>query len=267
MTWLFHLTDPLPRTPSMVPEPEPDAVEPSAAGRRSKAKGPKDLPCPFSGCPDSKGPKSKGALLSHLARCHVAAGQAVDEDTLAWLGASVCSSCRSIWKGVTPCRSCAGRAGSANPRGRSQPQESADFPRRAAPDMLLPVVGGTPMTSACPAFAPTFEEIMGAQVPTMRHLPSGCRHEFADLLGQLLLRVARHPTWEAAYALVALPKMVLGTCNRRGRQHVRQVQLAVARRLSMFAEGRIAELWAEATSRMPKGPKPRTRTRECAGGQ
>ena len=131
--------------------------------------------------------------------------------------------------------------------------------------MLLPVVGGTPMTSACPTFAPTFEEIMGAQVPTMRHLPSGCRHEFADLLGQLLMRVARHPTWEAAYALVALPKMVLGTCNRRGRQHVRQVQLAVARRLSMFAEGRTAELWAEATSRMPKGTKPRTRARECAG--
>ncbi len=220
--------------------------------------------CPFPGCPDSRSEKSRDALLSHLARVHVAAAQPIDEETLVWLGAQVCTTCRSIWKGQAACKSCTNRARPATGGGARAATADEAFPRRAAPDMLMPA-GGSPMTGPCPEFKPSFEEIMGAQVPTMRHLPSGCRHEFADLLGQLLLRVARSTTWEAAYALICLPKLVLGTGNRRGRQHVKQVQLTVSRRLRMFAEGRVAELWAEATARLPKGTKPKTRAGEAAG--
>ena len=90
------------------------------------------------------------------------------------------------------------------------------------------------MSQPCPTFTPTLDEVLTLPIPTTRHVPGPCRQTFSETLGNLLASVAHHPSWEAMYGLLVLPKLVLQVGRRGGKAHLKQLAIDVGRRLTLF---------------------------------
>ena len=152
-------------------------------------------------------------------------------------------------------------------RGARRARHTARGPRCSHADATT-IAGLTPRPSSpstgpCPLFAPSFEEVLRAQVPTIRHIPAMCRSTVANELARLVRDVAVPvPTWEALHLLMCFPKLVLRSSGRGGRRHQRQAAHDLDGRLRHFQSGRLDVLWAEVQAvvhRTPSEHQARTR--------
>lgn len=220
------------------------------------------LTCPFPECPDSLVTKTRRSLLSHLAARHVSHGQAVPAETLRLLRVRLCGDpCKTLVPEGARCRNCC-----AGPGGNGTAPEDPLVPV----PLLPPPAGvaarpGAPATGPCPLFTPSFEEVLCAQVPTVRHIPAMCRSAVASELARLVQEAAATPpTWEAFHRLMCFPKLVLRSSGRAGRKHQQHAAHDLDRRLRLFQTGQMEQLWAEAkafSTRTPLEQPARTRAR------
>ena len=104
---------------------------------------------------------------------------------------------------LTGCPQCKARRPAAPPIDLAIPPCPASVPPAPVPRP------GTPLSDPCPSLTPSLQDLLGAPIPTARHIPSACRLQFATILGGILQSLAANPTWEAAHQLVALPKLTL----------------------------------------------------------
>ena len=241
---------PVPRVPVAISQLPQDESGPDSQGEEP---GPTPFVCPFPDCPDSLVRKSKRALVCHLAARHVAHGQAVPGALLGVLKMRLCAHpCKTLVPEHARCRNCR-----AAPGGDGIPPEPPGVPM----PMLPPPVGapprpGTATTGPCPRLEPSFEEVLSAPTPTIRHIPGMCRPTVAAELARLVREVAVPvPTWEALHRLMCFPKLVLRSSGRRGRKHQRQVAHDLESRLRLFQTGQLGALWAEAKAMAERKPR------------
>jgi hypothetical protein len=83
-----------------------------------------------------------------------------------------------------------------------------------------------------PSFNPMLAEVLECGVGTVRHIPAMCRLQVAVAIGGILSRLVQNPTWEDAYRLLALPKMVLVASKRGGVRHPQDAANEITRRLA-----------------------------------
>ena len=248
---------PLSQNDAMLVDPSVPTVEVSSSSSVPRQRRDVMCPCPMEGCPLATRHMSHVSLVAHLARTHVIAGEAVPAALLAQIGHSVCTACRNLYPGAGACAFCTAKARRAPGEAGSDP---VPFPERPVqPQHVQPK--GTSLNAPSPLFQPPLDELLQAQIPTVRHLPNACRREFAEVLGELLASLAEEPTWEAVYGLMALPKLVLRAPNTRADSKPSNLSLDIARRLRLFRSGAWPSLWTEVRPARTEGPKRRPLTR------
>ncbi len=110
----------------------------------------------------------------------------------------------------------------------------------------------------------TWEWIVTAELPTLKHIPKGARREWGEVLKFRLKKVAENPEREAEWQLLfALPKLCLRNPPRggRARRHQTQTSRWVAEKLLKAKRGMWKELWEEANAcleDMQQKQKPRS---------
>ena len=224
--------------------PESDEDEPGTA----------PMQCPFLECPSSSTTKTRRALVAHLAAKHVSHGQVVPTATLQILNMRVCGDpCRTLVPAGTRCRNC--RAALPGQSGSAAAEPGVPMPM-LPPPACLPPRPGAPTSGQCPQLVPSFQDVLTAQVPTVRHIPAMCRSAVASELARLVREVAVPvPTWEALHRLLCFPKLVLRSSGRGGSKHQRQAALDLDKRLRLFQAGQLDTLWTEARALAEKKPK------------
>ena len=118
----------------------------------------------------------------------------------------------------------------------------------------------SPLNAPCPpGLVPSFEEILGARISTIRHIPNACRDAVATCLASLLQAFLHKQSWEALHRLQCFPKLVLRASKRAGKAHTKQTAMDISRRLRMFEAGHISNLWAESQTILQRDKPARTR--------
>jgi hypothetical protein len=239
-------------TAGLVPGP----MAPSEAPLTPRARTARDTRvCPIPCCSHHTVALTRASLLGHVARLHVAAGQAIDDATLAWLGHSVCTSCRCLYRTGVSCPFC---LHAEAPQGQGPMDVDLDLPAFPAltPPPLAEAPPGHPIDGPMPVFAPSLVEVLERPVNTLRHVPAACRVRFAAALGSTLSRLVSSPTWEDLYRLLSIAKMTLVSPPRGGAGHPGAAAAEVGRRLVAFERSQYQSLWPEAE---PLRRKPVTR--------
>ena len=214
--------------------------------------------CPFDGCPYSRQHLSKDTLLSHLSARHVSAGQSIPPAVLRMLKHNTCITCRTLHKEGSTCQ-CRG-PGQSDTRVINMPiaQPTTNLDSHNA----MGVFGDgphTPLNALCPPLCPSFEDILGARISTVRHIPSACRANVAACLASLLEAFLQKQSWEALHRLQCFPKLVLRAPRRAGKTHAKQTAMDISRRLRTFQSGQVASLWAESLTSLQRDKPARTR--------
>ena len=212
------------------------------------------MACPFLECPSSTTTKTRRALVAHLAAKHVSHGQVVPTATLQALNMRVCGDpCRTLVTAGSRCRNC--RSAPPGERGSADAEPGVPMPL-LPPPACLPPRPGAPTSGQCPQLVPSFQDVLTAQVPTIRHIPAMCRSAVASELARLVREVAVPvPTWEALHRLLCFPKLVLRSSGRGGSKHQRQAALDLDKRLRLFQAGQLETLWKEARALAEKTPR------------
>ena len=214
--------------------------------------------CPFDGCPYSRQHLSKDTLISHLAARHVSAGQLIPSAVLRMLKHNACPTCRTLHKEGSACQC----------RGPEQSETQAINTPTAQPTSTqdsqhaLGVFGDglhTPLNEACPPLRPSFEDILGVRISTVRHIPSACRASVASCLASLVEAFIQKQSWEALHRLQCFPKLVLRAPRRAGRTHAKQTAIDISRRLRTFQSGQLDSLWTESLTTLQRDKPARTR--------
>ena len=214
--------------------------------------------CPFETCSASRVQMSLDHLATHLGRVHIRAGEGVPDATLSLIGYRLCTPCRNLYKG-RQCPFCPHRNIDTTSASSSTTAPCPAIPHPAPSTSVI----GTPLSLPSPPFSPTFDDLLKAPIPTIRHLPTATRRQFATLLGDLLYKVATNPTWEALYALFALPKLTLWAPKTRKAKSTLFLAAEIKRRFVLFEANNWEALWAEADLTVAP-PKNRARTRALA---
>ena len=211
--------------------------------------------CPIQGCQAARYHMTRETLIRHLER-HAHAGEAIPTAFLTGLQYFVCTPCRHLVKVGRDCSFCshkkkpspAASEPNAQLQSTNDPYQSA-FP--SSSNNAPPTPTRTPLSSSCPQLHPGLEDVLMAQLPTVRHIPAACRHQFATLLGDCLKDVATNPTWEGVHALYCLPKLTLWAPRQRALQQPSKLAHEIKRRLDSFQAGNIGDLWDAADISSP----------------
>lgn len=216
--------------------------------------------CPIAGCVKHEKSRSGGglgsarALVDHVDRVHVAGGVIPPKRWMEAWKVWVCGNCMRLNKASRP------RCTSDDCR----PVIAKEQASRVSQSLPLPPVqqpsgssGGTPLNQPCPPLAPTFRDLQGEHVPLFRHIPKGARYQWGSMFTRLLADALRHNTWEAWHAFWVFPKVTLACDVRRGGSaHQKAFARGVLKRMEMFDDGKVSELWDESTRRASLRPRP-----------
>lgn len=96
---------------------------------------------------------------------------------------------------------------------------------------------------------PGLDDVFGAVVPVLRHVPKAARRAWAQCLARALSQVAATNSPQSWRDLLMLPKAVLRPAPRAGAQHRLQAAQFTLRRCNRWLEGERDELWEPAPCR------------------
>ena len=143
----------------------------------------KNMCCPIPGCRALHYHMSKDTLLRHLCR-HAQAGEAIPQSALTHVNHSICINCRHLVKVGKTCAFCATKrqqtANTAPEGGQQLATSSTNNPYDSAQNANASVSSSssstsrTPLSAQCPQLTPIIEQILLAQLPTIRHVPANC---------------------------------------------------------------------------------------------
>ena len=97
---------------------------------------------------------------------------------------------------------------------------------------------------------PSLDDILRAQVPTLRHVPKAARDDWARQVGDVFSSVSSSMSEVDSWCkVIMLARCILANPPRGGRSHWRDTLKVVRTRIQRWREGKIAELWKDVISR------------------
>ena len=90
---------------------------------------------------------------------------------------------------------------------------------------------------------PSWDEVFEANIPTKAHVPQGARKLWAQCLVGALAQTVQHGDLRAWMELLMLPKAVLRSSNRGGRNNKKKLDGETKERCRAWIEGKRRELW------------------------
>ena len=189
--------------------------------------------CPVPSCPCHDSLRSAGwasfaSMRPHLAQ-H-AAGRLQGEVPPAFLQANRLTRCEVCSKILST------RYGRSCPRCRPELLRS-----------LQPAPVGRPI----PADIPSLKDIFGAETGCKSYVPTGAKKLWADCLVTALAQVVQHNDLRAWLELLMLPKCVLSSSMRGGKQHKQRAERRSKEICQSWLEGHRGSLWSLGRERNP----------------
>ena len=200
-----------------------------------EARAPRRYFCPLRSCPCSDPTRARGwltlATLRHHVDAHLAGGLA-GEIPADWMQANHLQRCTQCGLSVSTrvgthpsCAPAAQAAGAGAAASRDSAGAAANLPNLAA--------------------------IQAARTATLRHVPSGTKHLWGQVLTRTLAAVVHFNDVLAWKELLMLPQSVLCAPPRIARRHKRAVAAYTLDRLNRWVEGERASLWASRPAARP----------------
>ena len=99
---------------------------------------------------------------------------------------------------------------------------------------------------------PSIDNIFETHISLISHIPFGCRDQVADLFSIFMDKVTHEPTFLNFHILLSIPKLVLFSPLRRGKNSNRQWKSVILERVRRFHMGDYCSLWEDATANQSK---------------
>jgi hypothetical protein len=123
---------------------------------------------------------------------------------------------------------------------QQQPDHTYQQPDSTAPN-------NAPESEDVPICLPSLLVICQANINVFRHVPKTTRDLFADTVSTTYSKILDNPNSVYAWTLVfMLPRCILFSPKRGGKQHWNERQREIRRRIRLWNEGKYLDLWNEA---------------------
>ena len=185
--------------------------------------------CPVAGCPCADAARARGWTSAGTLRLHVDAH----------LAGSLAGRVPSDWLQTRNLQRCLVCGLSVATRFGIHPTCRPTARATAGAGVAQPRADGSPDGPL-----PSLTEIQCSNAPTLRHVPAGARHAWAQALTRACAAVADYNDERAWVHLLMLPQAVLCSPPRGGGKHHRAAAAFTLERLQRWQDGERASLWA-----------------------
>ena len=99
---------------------------------------------------------------------------------------------------------------------------------------------------------PSIDDICETYISLISHIPFSCRDQVSDLFSIHLEKACHDPSFRNFHVLFLIPKLILFSPVRRGKNTGRNQKTAILDRIRRFHSGDFLPLWNEAVSNQAK---------------